>query len=198
MSRFGFENQRSVICKVVLAVTVILSVFLIVACKQEPEVPEVELGSIVGHVFYSNGEDHSGIVLTLDKTDGLRAIANNDGARAIVSMAESNEDGSFAFHNLEPGTYTIYASSNDSVEKAVSTNVVVRGADAVTAEDLHLTATGSISGNVIMDGSKTGNLGFLVFLAGTSYMAVTDDSGYYCISNVPAGEGYQLIVSKGG
>ena len=198
MSRFGFENQRSAICKVVLAVTVILSVFLIVACKQEPEVPEVELGSIVGHVFYSNGEDHSGIVLTLDKTDGLRAITNNDGARAIVSMAESNEDGSFAFHNLEPGTYTIYASSNDSVEKAVSTNVAVKGEDTVTAADLLLTATGSISGNVILDGSKTGNLGFLVFLAGTSYMAVTDDSGYYCISNVPAGEDYQLIVSKGG
>ena len=65
----------------------------------------------------------------------------------------------YYFRNLEPGIYTIYASSNDSVEKAVSTNVVVKGEDTVTADDLRLTATGSISGNVIMDESKTGNLG---------------------------------------
>ncbi|MBP5553096.1 MAG: carboxypeptidase regulatory-like domain-containing protein, partial [Spirochaetales bacterium] len=176
----------------------ITSVLFLVACQQEPAAQDKQLGSIVGHAFYSNGDDHSGIVLTLDKTDGLRAITKSDGSRAIVSMSQSREDGSFAFYNLEPGTYTIYASSNDSLEKAVSTNVVVRGTDAVTAEDLHLTATGSISGHVVLDESRTGNVGFLVFLAGTSYVAVTDDSGYYCISNVPAGEGYQLIVSKGG
>ena len=192
------KKHLSLICKVFLTIALISSIFLLVACQQEPEIQDKELGSILGHVFYSNGEDHSGIVLTLDKTDGLMAITQSDGSRAIVSMAVSNEDGSFAFYNLEPGTYTIYASSNDSVEKAVSTNVVVSGKDIVTAADLLLTATGSLSGNVILDESKTGNIGFLVFLAGTSYMAVTDDSGYYCISNVPAGENYQLIVSKGG
>ena len=44
----------------------------------------------------------------------------------------------YYFRNLEPGIYTIYASSNDSVEKAVSTNVVVKGEDTVTADDLRL------------------------------------------------------------
>ena len=186
------------VCKVVFTIALIASVLLLAACQPDPAVQGKTLGSISGHVFYSNGSDHSGIVLTLDKTDGLRAITESDGSRAIVSMSNSSKDGSFAFYNLEPGTYTIYASSNDSVEKAVSTNVVVRGADTVTADDLHLTATGTISGCVIMDGSETGNVGFLVFLAGTSYLAVTDESGSYSISNVPAGDGYQLVVSKGG
>ena len=178
-----------VFCSVCLLVTV--------SCSQDPAVEIKQYGSISGKVLYSNSEDHSGIVLTLDKTDGLRAISKSDGSRAIVSMVNSKSDGSFSFQNLEAGTYTIYASSNDSVEKAVSTNVVVRSSEAVTVDDLHLTATGSISGYVTLDGASTGNTGFLVFLSGTSYVAVTNDSGYYCMTGVPAGENYELVVSKG-
>ena len=66
-----------------------------------------------GRVLYSNGNDHSGIMVTLDKTDGLRAITREDDSREIVSLTASKADGSFAFYNLEPGTYTIYATSND-------------------------------------------------------------------------------------
>ena len=186
------KTKLVTICLVIFAVSAFL-----VSCNPSPDEVLTAFGTIQGHALYSNGDDHSGIVVTLDKTDGLRTITNSDGSRAIVSMATSKEDGSFAFYNLEPGTYTIYASSNESVEKAVATNVVVKGADTVTAEDLHLTATGSISGYVLTDGNPTGNLGYLVFLAGTSFMSVTDDNGYYCITGVPAGDNYQLVVSKG-
>ena len=41
-------------------------------------------------------------------------------------------------------------------------------------------------------------VGFLVFVAGTSYMAMTDDAGNYTISGVPAGEGYQVVATKNG
>ena len=180
--------------------TIILAIFLIFghcSCSQEQGVESVKYGSIQGKVLYSNGSDHSGITVTLDRTDGLRVIGGEDGSKSIVSMVSTARDGSFSFQNLEPGTYTVYASSNDSVEKAVSTNVVVEGSKAVTTDDLRLTVTGSISGYVLMDGQTTGNMGFVVFLAGTSYVAVTDDTGYYCISGVPAGKGYKLAVSKG-
>ena len=182
----------------VSVLTIVLSFSLLtISCSQEQGVESVKYGSIQGKVLYSNGSDHSGITVTLDRTDGLRVIGGEDGSRAIVSMVSTARDGSFSFQNLEPGTYTVYASSNDSVEKAVSTNVVVEGSKAVTTDDLHLTVTGSISGYVLKDGQTTGNMGFVVFLAGTSYVAVTDDTGYYCISGVPAGKGYKLAVSKG-
>ena len=191
---FSKTNQSTwflVIICIIATVAVIMT-----GCSEQME-DTVKYGSIQGKAFYSNGNDHSGIVLTLDKTDGLRTITKDVGSRAIISMASSKADGSFSFNNLEPGTYTIYASSNDSVEKAVSTNVVVKAADTVTTEDLKLTATGSISGYVTLDSGSTGNVGFLVFLAGTSYVAVTNDAGYYCITGVPAGTDYQLVVSKG-
>ena len=58
----------------------------------------------------------------------------------------TTSDGSYSFEELEPGTYTIYASSNCSVEKAVCTNVVVRSAETTVAEALNLIATGNITG----------------------------------------------------
>ena len=188
------NRKKKGVATIVIALSIIV---MFVACTQDPIVEVGQYGSIQGRVLYSNGDDHSGIVLTLDKTDGLRAITNSDGSRAIVSLTTSKEDGSFAFYNLEPGTYTIYATSNDSVEKGVATNVVVRDASTVTIEDLLLTATGSITGYVQIDGQSTGNSGFLVSIAGTSYMATTNDLGYYCITGIPAGEGYQLIITKG-
>ncbi|MBQ4500563.1 MAG: hypothetical protein II962_01865, partial [Spirochaetales bacterium] len=176
---------------------IVLALICLIGCNQDVVEPAINYGSIAGTVSYSNGEDNSGILLTLDKTDGMRTISKGDGSRSVVGMCYSKADGSFGFYNLEPGTYTVYASSNDSLEKAVSTNVVVREAEISTIESLQLTATGSISGTVKIDGATTGNSGFLVFIAGTSFMAVTNDGGQYTITGIPAGVGYQLIVSKG-
>ena len=171
-----------------------------VSCKMETvstedtTVPEVTAtGKISGAVLYSNveGKNHGGITLTLDKTDGLST-------RAVIANKESAADGSYLFENLEPGTYTVYAASTYSSERAVCTNVVVRTAETTVAETLKLTATGSISGNITLDYHLNGNTGFMVFVAGTSYMAMTDDDGNYTITEVPAGEGYQVVATKNG
>ena len=183
-----------------IAISVLSTIIAILtfnSCSQQEIAPEPKLGSIAGTVSYLNADDNSGILLTLDKTDGIRTIANSDNSKAVAGMCYSNPDGSFSFNDLEPGTYTVYASSNDSLEKAVSVNVVVRELETTVLEALQLTATGSISGRVKVDNSLNGNSGFLVFVAGTSFMAMTDDSGNYCISGVPAGSGYTLVVSKG-
>ena len=165
-------------------------------------------GSISGKVTFSNVEENanSGIIVTLDKTDGLstsavtKSVASRSivsGARSLVSSTVTENDGSYKFNNLEAGTYTIYAASSYSSEKAVFTNVVVRSAETTIAESLKLVATGSITGTITLDGTTTGNTGFLVFVAGTSFMAMTDDSGNYTISGVPAGKGYQVVATKG-
>ena len=123
----------------------------------------------------------------------------SDSARAVVANTVTSGDGSYTFSNLEPGTYTVYAASSYSAERAVCTNVVVRASETTVANPLKLTATGSITGTITMDGNATGNTGFLVFpVAGTSFMAMTDDTGKYTISGVPAGEGYQIVATKNG
>lgn len=166
-------------------------------------------GKISGTVIYSNVAENQngGIVVTLDKTDGLnttavsKSITNRslvNSSRTVVSSSTTSADGSYSFSGLEAGTYTVYAVSSYSKEKAVYTNVVVRAAETTVVDALKLIATGSITGTITIDGNYSGNTGFLVFVAGTSFMAMTDDAGNYEISGVPAGKGYQIVATKNG
>lgn len=169
-----------------------------------------ELGTITGKVLYSNSSDSSDIWVSIEKSDGLttESVASIAGltdisaietarsaARSVLSNVKAAKDGSYTFKNLTAGTYTIYASSNISQEKAVNTNVTVKAASTVTAADLKLTATGNISGIVKLDGA--GQAGMLVGIASTSYMAFTGEDGSFTISNIPAGKSYNLSVLFG-
>jgi hypothetical protein len=160
-------------------------------------------GSITGVAKYSSGANHAGIVISLEKSDGLRTVSalaaarGANAARAVTSSAVTTADGSWAFDKVAPGTWTIYASSQNSKEKAVQTNVTVAAGRSVTAGELQLTPVGSIKGKVILDGTTMGNGGFLVFVTGTSYMAITADDGSFVISDVPAGDNYAILVMKG-
>ena len=162
----------------------------------------VTTGIIVGKAMYSNTKSHAGIQVTLVSTDGIVAYDSQISSRsrsaiAVMKNVITSESGEYSFDNVKEGVYTIYASSDDSTEKAVLTNVVVQANQVVTATDLNLTATGSISGKVTLDGKENGNLGILVFVASTSYMSMTDDSGVFTISDVPAGADYQIVIMKG-
>ena len=203
------------------ALIIFVSLFIsmgLFSCQLSVNSPQssTATGTITGKVTFSNVElaDYSGIMISLDKTDGLRSIAVTrsseqrsieNTARTIIASSTPQQDGSYKFENLEPGTYTVYASSSFSSEKAVYTNVVVRSGENSVVESLQLTATGNIEGSVTIQNydeeSKTytyDNLGILVFVAGTSYMAMTDSNGNFIISGVPAGNGYQLVATKNG
>jgi hypothetical protein len=67
----------------------------------------------------------------------------------------------------------------------------------IAAVDLQLTPIGSLLGRIKLDGNETDNLGFLVFIAGTSYMAMTNDAGNFTIRGIPAGSGYEVVIMKG-
>ena len=189
---------------------VISFVFGIVGCK-EPEIQvdtSVNYGSIKGKVLYSNENvnNHSGIQITLVSTDGLmtteysssRGIATK--ARSVKDIRTSNISGEYSFENIPVGVYTIYASSNSSLEKAVATNIVVKGKQTVIANDLNLTATGSVRGYVSIIGSA-GNtespLGLDVFIAGTSFDGKVGLDGCFELTGIPAKTGYVLCVQKG-
>ncbi|MBQ2125226.1 MAG: hypothetical protein II196_05475 [Spirochaetales bacterium] len=109
----------------------------------------VTTGKIVGKATYTNTANHAGIQVTLVSTDGIVAYNSQISSRsrsavAVMKNVVTSESGEYSFDNVKEGVYTIYASSDDSTEKAVLTNVVVQANQVVTAADLNLTATGSI------------------------------------------------------
>lgn len=172
----------------------------------DPSTPDsTKTGVITGKVIYENDNvtDYSGIQVTLFSTNGLmatnycvsRGIATN--ARSVESITTTDQDGYYIFENVPEGVYTIYASSNSSKQKAVATNVVVKAAETIPAEELRLIATGSISGKITIDGKLTDVLGLDVFIAGTSYIAKVASDGTYEISDIPAETNYTLCVQKG-
>ena len=193
--------------KWVFAIFVIASVFCGVGCKPGVEIKptEKETGTIQGKAFYSNDnvDNHSGIQITLVSTDGLRSVAYCESrgiatnARSVSDIKTTSEDGSYSFENIPVGTYTIWASSRNSVEEAIETNVNVTANVVVTANDLNLVATGNIKGTITIDGKTDKTLGLDVFIAGTSYVAKVGPTGNYEISKVPSSKGYMLCVQKG-
>ena len=180
---------------------------LLFSCNVNVESTDnIEYGTIIGKAYYSNSTDASGINISLESTDGLRALSVsraikageiNASTRSVVSSDMVESDGCYTFTNVLPGTYTLYASSNTSSERAVTTNVQVYANRTVTADDLKLTATGCISGKVTLDYSSTNSYGFIVYVASTSFSAMTGLDGKFSISGVPAGTDYSLIISKG-
>ena len=56
-----------------IAVVVMVISFIVMgsSCTQSTVADNQQYGCIEGRALYSNSEDHSGIILTLDKTDGL-------------------------------------------------------------------------------------------------------------------------------
>lgn len=165
-------------------------------------------GQIEGVAQFENKTNHEGINITLVATSGLleanycvsRGI--EFAARAIEAVdTTTDEKGNYKFENVEPGTYTIYASADASSEKAVLTKVEVRAGETAAPAVLKLNPTGNIQGLVTIDGKTEGVLGCEVFIGGTNYSAKVASSGAFVISDVPVlaedAPIYELYVQKG-
>ena len=179
------------------------------SCGANEEDEAESLGSITGKALYTNTDVHSGILITLSETDGfmsadlfkhgsVRAATNYRAASGSnVVSTTTKADGSYSFTNVAPGTYTIYASSDNTTQKAVYRNITVKASESVTVSDLNLTATSTITGTITLDSATTGNGGILVFVSSTSYMAITGDDGSFTISDVPVADNYAIAIMKG-
>jgi hypothetical protein len=162
-------------------------------------------GSIAGVARYVNKADDSGIVVSLELVQAARTVSfdravasRSASARVLADQTTTRADGSFSFDAIPPGTYTVYASSADSAEGAVRTNVTVEADSRATAGELQLTATGSISGTVVNGATGEGEAGWIVGIADTSYLSITGSAGRFTISGVPAASTpYQVIAVRG-
>lgn len=187
-----------------LSFCMLFFVLLFASCSNN--VAPTMTGVIYGKAAYSNYDDSTGIVVSLERTDGItpfsvlkenQPLNKNYKEKILAGTTTIKSDGSFIFTNLPDGYYTVYAMSNISSERAVSINVQVINGLAANVGVLKLTATGSLQGVITVDSKQTGNEGISVFIGGTSFMAMTDTSGRFLISDIPAGNNYQLIALKG-
>jgi hypothetical protein len=162
--------------------------------------------SATGKALFADLTDHGGIAVTMEAVAGSQTSAVSQaltegaiGASAVYAQAVTGSDGSYLFTDVAPGTYTLYASCAESLESAVEVNVVVEANTTLTVDDLYLTPVGSITGIALLSGVAAGSSqGIIVYLAGTSYVAITDGFGNYTISGVPEGTGYTLVASMDG
>ncbi|MCL2442689.1 MAG: SUMF1/EgtB/PvdO family nonheme iron enzyme [Treponema sp.] len=181
----------------------------IFACKEPVGPPDNNTtGSVTGKALFNNSDNHGGITITLEKTDGLRSVnvinANRSiasgarsisAARSVAGQTQTATDGSFILNDIPAGTYVLYASSQNSLEKAVTANVTVTANQEFNAGTLNLTPVGSIAGQITV---QSGNpMGYLVCVAGTSFMAITGTDGKFEITGIPAKTGYTILIMRG-
>ena len=190
--------------KVLLFASLSLLLATVLGCQNQTPGGESEEAkfTVNGYAKFDNAENHSGIIITLEQTDGL-AGAKYATSRSIRSVENgcfkqttTDSTGKYVFKDVPKGTYTVYASANDTVEKAaVLTN---RSVDKdTTFADLGLTATGSISGTITIDNSTENVYGYEVLVLGTSYSASINKKGEFLITGVPAKtEAYDLCFVR--
>jgi len=119
-------------CLFVIGLVVSLLVFFGCDTPANP-IQKTETGSITGKAIFAGSDNYAGINITLEKTVGLHSVSvinanhsitmgarNIDNSRSVVGVTKTASDGTFVLENIPAGTYTLYASSQNSLEKAVT------------------------------------------------------------------------------
>lgn len=163
--------------------------------------------TVSGAVYDLNNKPVNGasVRMVLASNALLDAMTKNNGlasARAAVAFRLSagaqtefngltDAAGKYTFTGVPEGDYTLSAVTPDGAQ--IITNLAVR-ASAVPAPDMVLKPLGTISGQVTLNGA--GVAGAVVYAKGTSFAAITDASGNYKISGVPASTTVTLCVQS--
>ena len=130
--------------------------------------------------------------------EGLTQAQNNAASRASIGLnttegvykpTSTSDDGTYTF-NVPTGEYTLIA--NKGTARAVVTDI--RAAAGISEEQeqisvADLKATGKITGKVVADANYgITTAGVMVYLKGTSCVAITNSDGSFEISGVPEGD----------
>jgi hypothetical protein len=119
----------------------------------------------------------------------------NPDSKVYRSATDSN--GNFEIKVDHPGTYVVMADGGRR-GKAVRTVEVRADSNVVDLGQIKLTATGNIEGTLTYDEKPL--IGAVIYIPGTSYIAIADKEGHFKISDVPVNEGntgYRLVIRSG-
>lgn len=153
-------------------------------------------GVIVGTLIDAAGASLAGqqIMLAVESAVSAASVARFDAGRAAATVVHTNGRGEFTFDVSSEGHYTLTNLSETT--GAFARVAVVRADDGTLVShgrvELQALQLGAISGRVADEGA-----GVLVFLAGTSFVALTDAAGAFTIGRVPAGS-YLVAASVAG
>lgn len=192
------ENLRRTIRSAALA-----ALILFLACGEDGDhyaplgTDEATQATVVAGVVRDAGKNAvtDALVVIEPASEGVAAsaewLAKNPGAASETTpgrrVTTTNARGRFAFERVDAGDYFLQVIADDHLGAMHSVRVPDRTAfvDTVYA-DVNLTPTGTFSGVATLE-NATAHQGTVVYVQGTSYVAVTDPAGAYAMTNVPVG-----------
>ncbi len=168
---------------------------------EESEIAPTSLAQVVGTLEVPAGVDDSekqdaDVYIIGQESQGVTTdISGNFTLLVSVASASSREAGSRAAE--EGAEYDLIAISQTKKYGKKIDGVIVYLGQTTTVPPVTITKTGSITGNVTLQGPSD-HTGIMVYIPGTSFIAMTDSSGDYTISQVPEGTYDFLRAEKDG
>ncbi len=159
----------------------------------EPLGPTVPTDVVVaGTVFDTAGDIAAGAVVSAEPvTDGLagsvaaRLTGEADvAAKNAVASTVSDDDGRFVLDGLDAGRWLLSTTLRNHLGD--SRQIEIAAAAGTTFVDIQLTPTGTLHGLATLENASLHD-GTVVYVEGTSYLAVTDGAGAYAMTGVPVG-----------
>nr|WP_319520768.1 InlB B-repeat-containing protein [uncultured Sphaerochaeta sp.] len=150
----------------ILLVFLVVVVWMLAGC--EIAINEPSTGRVVGKAVFLNNDSHEDIIVSLEILEkgktrnvsrAINGITSDADSRSLTAQTKTKANGEFSFESVPEGSYTLYASSKDSKERAVYTSLQVVKGETVTAPDLQLTAVGDIKGKIAVWIKYDGNQG---------------------------------------
>jgi len=161
---------------------------------------ETDDGAVLtGTVRDTEGNPAAGAVLALEgMADGqplslVRLLGNRSDidltAKAgDIATTTSDKNGRYHFERLATGDYLLTSSLRDHQGDFREVNIpeFAAAAAGTTFVDIQLMPTGTLQGNAELE-NATAHGGTVVYIGGTSYVAITDPAGDYSLTGVPVG-----------
>lgn len=151
---------------------------------------------IAGVVHTAAGARVADAVVVLEsKSDGMTATlraqlgttrkvaAPQASASATLLTTSTDHNGCFRFETVEAGDYLLSTRAANHLGAVQPVTVAARD---TTQVDVLLTPTGTFHGRTTLEDAGAHN-GTIMYVEGTSYIAVTDPLGDYAITDVPVG-----------